>query len=101
MIKHTHKGKLMILKMVIENWGHSEGKERLYRVANGEDDVEGSLYLGDYDRVCYLLDTMKKREKPGVSRRWLTKDEMVEMNFLFKRYDGKRNKTEIRSKKYI
>ena len=25
MIKHTHKGKLMILKMVIENWGHHEG----------------------------------------------------------------------------
>ena len=51
MIKHTHKGKLMILKMVLENWGYNEGKERLYRVANGEDDVEGSLYLADYDRV--------------------------------------------------
>ena len=101
MIKHTHKGKLMILKMVLENWGYNEGKERLHRVANGEDDVEGSLYLADYDRVNYLLDTMKKREKPGVPRRWLNKDEMVEMNFLFKRYDGKRNKTEIRSKKYI
>ena len=92
MIKHTHKGKLMILKMVLENWG--------YINTPGGDDV-GKLYLADWDRVCYLLDTMKKREKPGVPRRWLTKDEMVEMNFLFKRYDGKRNKTEIRSKKYI
>ncbi len=85
MIKHTHKGKLMILKMVIENWGHSEGKERLYRVANGEDDVEGSLYLGDYDRVCYMIDTLEDRGKNSMN-----KDEMVEMNFLFKKYGGTR-----------
>ena len=95
MIKHTHKGKLMILKMVLENWGHDEGQKY------GMDSKVGRLYLADYDRVNDLLDIMKKREKPGVPRRWLTKDEMVEMNFLFKRYDGKRNKTEIRSKKYI
>jgi hypothetical protein len=95
MIKHTHKGKLMILKMVLENWGYNEGQKY------GMDSRMGKLYLADWDRVCYLLDTMKKREKPGVPRRWLTKDEMVEMNFLFKRYDGERNKTEIRSKKYI
>ena len=91
----------MILKMVLENWGYNEGKERLHRVANGEDDVEGSLYLGDYDRVNNLIDSLKKREIPGLFRGGLNKDEMVEMNFLFKRYDGKRNKTEIRSKKYI
>ena len=95
MIKHTHKGKLMILKMVLENWGHDEGQKY------GMDSKVGRLYLADYDRVNDLLDVMKKREKPGVPRRWLNKDEMVEMNFLFKRYDGKRNKTEIRSKKYM
>ena len=95
MIKHTHKGKLMILKMVIENWGHSEGQKY------GMDSKVGRLYLGDYDRVNDLLDSLKKREKPGVLRGMLNKDEMVEMNFLFKRYDGKKNKTEIRSKKYI
>ena len=75
----------MILKMVIENWGHNEGKERLYRVANGEDDVEGKLYLGDYDKVNDLIDTLKKRGKNSMN-----KDEMVEMNFLFKKYGGTR-----------
>ena len=86
--------------MVLENWGYNEGKNPIELIGEDYDDV-GKLYLADWDRVCYLLDTMKKREKPGVPRRWLTKDEMVEMNFLFRRYDGKRNKTEIRSKKYI
>ena len=95
MIKHTHKGKLMILKMVLENWGHDEGQKY------GMDSKVGRLYLADYDRVNDLLDSLKKREKPGVLRGGLNKDEMVEMNFLFKRYDGKKNKTEIRSKKYM
>ena len=81
--------------MVLENWGHDEGQK------HGMDSKVGRLYLGDYDRVNDLLDSLKKREKPGVLRGMLNKDEMVEMNFLFKRYDGKKNKTEIRSKKYI
>ena len=85
MTRHTHKGKLMILRMVLENWGHTEGKERLYRVAIGKDDVEGSLYLCDYDRVNDLIDTLEKRGKNSMN-----KDEMIEMNKLFKRYDGKR-----------
>ena len=95
MIKHTHKGKLMILKMVLENWVHDEGQKY------GMDSKVGRLYLADYDRVNDLLDSLKKREIPGLFRGGLNKDEMVEMNFLFKRYDGKKNKTEIRSKKYI
>ena len=95
MTRHTHKGKLMILKMVIENWGYGEGKERLYRVANGEDDIEGSLYLGDWDRVNDLIDVLDKRGENTLWTSKLNKDEMVEMNFLFKRYGGER-KTSLR-----
>ena len=92
MIKHTHKGKLMILKMVIENWGHDEGQKY------GMDSKVGRLYLADYDRVNDLIDTLEKREKvtkhtklPNTLsefRKGLNRDEMVEMNFLFKKYDG-------------
>ena len=94
MIKHTHKQKLMILKMVLENWGYTKGKERLHRVANGENDIEGSLYIGDWDRVNDLIDILKKREKTANTlselRKGLNKDEMEEMNFLFKKYGGTR-----------
>ena len=79
MIKHTHKGKLMILKMVIENWGHHEG----HKYSEGDD--IGKLYLSDYDRVCYMIDTLEDRGKNSMN-----KDEMVEMNFLFKKYGGTR-----------
>ena len=84
MTKHTHKGKLMILKMVLENWGYNEGQ----KYSDGDD--IGKLYLADWDRVCYLLDSLKKRKIPGFCRGGLNKDEMEEMNFLFRRYDGKR-----------
>ena len=77
MIIHTHKQKLMILKMVLENWGHNEGQKY------GMDSKVGRVYLTDYDRVNDLIDILEERGKNSMN-----KDEMVEMNFLFKKYDG-------------
>ena len=63
--------------MVLENWGHNEGQKY------GMDSKVGRVYLTDYDRVNDLIDILEERGKNSMN-----KDEMVEMNFLFKKYDG-------------
>ena len=78
-IQHSHKNKLIILKMTMENWGHGQ------RQKHGMDS-KIDILIDDWDRICDLLDVCKTKDNS------LTKDEMVEMNFLFKKYGGIRKK---------
>ena len=80
-VKHSHKNKLVILKMTMENWAHDDGKS--YAL----DSRRGRLYEADLDRVTTLLDVFTKIDD---DKHLLTKEEMYEMNVIFKTYGGKR-----------
>ena len=80
-VNHSHKNKLLILKMTMENWAHGNGKS--YAL----DSAQGRMYEGDLDRVNALLDVFTKIDD---DKHLLTKEEMYEMNVIFKTYGGKR-----------
>jgi len=80
-VNHSHKNKLLILKMTMENWAHDDGKS--YAL----DSRRGRLYEADLDRVTTLLDVFTKIDD---NKHLLTKEEMYEMNVIFKTYGGKR-----------
>ena len=80
-VNHSHKNKLLILKMTMENWAHGNGKS--YAL----DSAQGRMYEGDLDRVNALLDVFTKIDD---DKHLLTKEEMYEMNVMFKTYGGKR-----------
>ena len=74
-INHSHQNKLRILKMTMENWAHDDGKS--YAL----DSSQGRMYEADLYKVEEL---MKK------GKEIFTKDEMLDLNVLFKTYGGKR-----------
>ena len=74
-VNHSHQNKLRILKMTMENWAHDDGKN--YAL----DSRQGRLYEADLHKVTDLMDE---------GREILTKEEMIDMNILFKTYGGKR-----------
>ncbi len=74
-VNHSHQNKLRILKMTMENWAHDNGKN--YAL----DSRQGRLYEADLYKVTDLMDE---------GREILTKEEMIDMNILFKTYGGKR-----------
>ncbi len=74
-VNHSHQNKLRILKMTMENWSHDDGKN--YAL----DSRQGRLYEADLYKVTDLMDE---------GREILTKEEMLNMNVLFKIYGGKR-----------
>ena len=74
-VNHSHQNKLRILKMTMENWSHDDGKN--YAL----DSRQGRLYEADLYKVTDLMDE---------GREILTKEEMIEMNDLFKAYGGER-----------
>ena len=74
-VNHSHQNKLRILKMTMENWAHDDGKN--YAL----DSRQGRLYEADLYKVTDLMDE---------GREILTKEEMIEMNDLFKAYGGER-----------
>ena len=80
-INHSHMNRLRILKMTMENWAHGNGKS--YAL----DSAQGRMYDGDLDRVNTLLDVFTKIDD---DKHLLTKEEMYEMNVIFKTYGGKR-----------
>ena len=80
-VNHSHQNKLRILKMTMENWAHDDGKS--YAL----DSAQGRMYEGDLDRVNALLDVFTKIDD---DKHLLTKEEMYEMNVIFKTYGGKR-----------
>ena len=72
---HSHQNKLRILKMTMENWAHDDGKN--YAI----DSKQGRMYEADLHKVTDLMDE---------GREILNKEEMLDMNVLFKTYGGKR-----------
>ena len=74
-VNHSHQNKLRILHMTLENWAHDDGKN--YAL----DSRQGRLYEADLHKVNDLMEE---------GREILTKEEMLDMNVLFKTYGGKR-----------
>jgi predicted DNA-binding WGR domain protein len=74
-VNHSHQNKLRILNMTMENWAHDDGKN--YAL----DSKQGRMYEADRYKVNELMDE---------GREILTKEEMLDMNVLFKTYGGKR-----------
>jgi len=77
-INHGHLNKLRILQMTMENWAHDDGKS--YAL----DSKQGRMYEADLHKVNELM------EKGKPTGEFLTKDEMLNLNVLFKTYGGKR-----------
>ena len=86
---HSHMNKLRILHMTMNNWAHDDGKS--YAL----DSEQGRLYEADLHKVEELTErgteTMLESDTEflGTSE-FLTKEEMIDMNILFKTYGGKR-----------
>ena len=79
---HSHQNKLRILKMTMENWEHNNGRIPM-------DSKQGRMYEADLHNVTDLMEVglSKKAER---DKEFLTKEEMLDMNVLFKTYGGKR-----------
>ena len=89
-IIHSHLNKLKILRMTMENWHHEYrigGKVTTDGVTISKDSRMDRLFEGDLNRVDMLIDVFTKIDD---DKHLLTKDEMYEMNVLFKSYGGKK-----------
>jgi hypothetical protein len=84
-INHSHMNKLRILKMQMENWAFDDGKS--YAL----DSKQGRMYEADLHKVNELMGygLSKKAEMYWSDKEFLTKEEMIDMNILFKTYGGK------------
>ena len=85
-VNHSHMNKLRILKMTMENWAHDNGRN--YAL----DSAQGRLYEADLHKVNELMGygLSKKKEMYWSDKEFLTKEEMIDMNILFKTYGGER-----------
>jgi len=85
-VNHSHMNKLRILKMTMENWAHDDGKNFAL------DSAQGRLYEADLHKVNELMGygLSKKKEMYWSDKEFLTKEEMIDMNILFKTYGGER-----------
>jgi predicted DNA-binding WGR domain protein len=72
-VNHSHQNKIRILHMTMENWAHDDGKN--YAL----DSRQGRMYEADLHKVNDLMEE---------GREILTKEEMLNMNVLFKIYGG-------------
>ena len=87
-VDHSHMNKLRILHMTLHNWEKNNGQLPM-------DSQRGRLYEADLHKVEELTErgteTMLESDTEflGTSE-FLTKEEMVDMNILFKTYGGKR-----------
>ena len=87
-VNHSHMNKLRILKMTMENWEHNNGRIPM-------DSKQGRMYEADVHKVSELTErgtkTMLEDDKEFLGTdQFLTKEEMIDMNILFKTYGGKR-----------
>ena len=78
-VNHSHMNKLRILKMTMENWEKNNGQLPM-------DSQQGRLYEADLHKINELMDEGNVYGQ----QEFLTKEQMVDMNILFKTYDGKR-----------
>jgi hypothetical protein len=83
-VNHSHMNKLRILKMTMENWAHDNGKNFAL------DSKQGRMYEADLHKVNELMGygLSKKAEMYWSDKEFLTKEEMIDMNILFKTYGG-------------
>jgi hypothetical protein len=81
-INHKHENKLRILKMQMDNWAKGFSPKN---IPNHE------LLARNYDADVKRIDLLFGMLKTGAAKS-LTRDEMMEMNVLFKRYGGIRKK---------
>ena len=86
---HSHLNKLRILKMQMENWAHDDGKR--YAL----DSAQGRMYEADLYKVEELMEKgtkqiLEDKNKFLGAPDFLTKEEMLDLNVLFKTYGGKR-----------
>ena len=88
-VNHSHMNKLRILHMTMNNWEKNNGQLPM-------DSQRGRLYKADLHKVEELTErgteTMLESDTEflGTSE-FLTKEEMIDMNILFKTYGGKRS----------
>ena len=87
-VNHSHMNKLRILKMTMDNWEHNNGQLPM-------DSRMGRMFEADVHKVSELTErgtkTMLEDDKEFLGTdKFLTKDEMLEMNDLFKAYGGER-----------
>ena len=87
-VNHSHMNKLRILKMTMENWEHNNGRLPM-------DSRMGRMYEADVHKVNELTErgtkTMLEDDKEFLGNdKFLTQEEMLDMNVLFKTYGGKR-----------
>ena len=87
-VNHSHMNKLRILKMTMDNWEKNNGHVPM-------DSRLGRLFEADLHKVEELTErgtkTMLEDDKEFLGTdQFLTKDEMLEMNDLFKAYGGER-----------
>ena len=77
-----HENKIRVLKMQMDNW------------ANGHKGIPNhELLARNYDADVKRTDHLYGMLKTGTTKN-LARDEMIEMNALFKRYGGIRKKSE-------
>ena len=78
-VNHSHMNKLRILHMTLHNWEKNNGQLPM-------DSQRGRLYEADLHKVEELVD----EGNVSGQQEFLTKEQMVSMNVLFKTYGGKR-----------
>ena len=76
-VNRSHMNRLRVLKMTMENWDYNDGQ----KYSRGDDIMK--LYEADLHKVNALMEGKS-------TENFLTKDEMLQMNKLFKYYGGKR-----------
>ena len=87
-VNHSHMNKLRILHMTMNNWEKNNGRIPM-------DSRVGRMYEADLHKVEELVErgteTFLDDDKEFLGTdQFLTKDEMLELNDLFKTYGGKR-----------
>ena len=81
-VNHSHQNKLKVLKMTMENWQYNDGSKLPL------DSKEGRMFEADLHKVEEL---MEQGEEMGINNEsFLLKDDMMNLNVLFKTYGGKR-----------
>jgi predicted DNA-binding WGR domain protein len=81
-VNKSHMNKLRVLHMTMNNWEKNNGKVPM-------DSRMGRMYEADLHKVEELVDEGLSR-KAERGKEFLTKEEMLDMNVLFKTYGGKR-----------
>jgi len=92
-VNHSHMNKLRVLHMTMSNWeknnGHKLGIGLDYTTDSADDFESDLMYVEEL--VERGTKTMLEDDKEFLGTdQFLTKDEMLEMNDLFKTYGGKR-----------